>query len=591
VRPPLTQDSLSSCHPSRLPWIERPGVAEILACALAFLAYVPSLGFQFVYDDKPQIVENPAIHAWRYLPHYFTSHAWAELYPRVSGNYYRPLFLLWFRLNDVLFGLDPKGWHFTTVLCHVAATYLVFRLVCRLAASSGIAFCAATLFALHPVHIESVAWVSGVTDPLMAIFLIGGFLAFLRYREEHRAAWMVVALSLFTLGLLEKETTVVLGPLVFLYECLVAGKDSWTSRFGNAIRQSFWFIVATLLYLPVRACVLHGVSHTVTPLAWTTMALTEPSIIWLYARHLVFPIGLSGLYGLPYIDHGASAGFLLPVAFLAALILGLVWGTRHLEARRLAWFACGWIVLSVAPTLWLRAYAEGDIAHDRYLYVPTIGFVMLVSLFLAEASKYWRTGAKAVQIIGLALIALAYALATARQQIYWASDLLLYTRAYTIAPRDNLICNDLGTALMDVGKSGDAIGLYLQVIAHEPHYWLANYNLGYAYYRIGRLPEAESYLRRAININAADSDEFIYLGLTLWRQGRAGEAAQYVQRAIAIRPTAPGYHFALAMIHRDQSDVPAATAELRLELMNNPESIAAQQQLDSLSKGVAAGSQ
>ena len=93
--------------------------------------------------------------------------------PHVSGNYYRPLFLLWFRLNHAMFGLDPKGWHLTTVLCHVAATLWCLSWFAGLAASPWIAFSAATLFALHPVHMESVAWVSGVTDPLLAIFLIG----------------------------------------------------------------------------------------------------------------------------------------------------------------------------------------------------------------------------------------------------------------------------------------------------------------------------------------------------------------------------------------------------------------------------------
>jgi len=225
-----------------LGWIARRGVAETLACAIAFLAYVPTLGFQFVYDDKPFIVQNPAIHAWRYLPHYFTSHAWAELYPNVSGNYYRPLFLLWFRLNHAWFGLDPKGWHLTTVLCHVAATYLVFAVVRRLAASPWIAFSAATLFALHPAHIESVAWVCGVTDPLMAIFLIGSFLAYLRFREEHRWSRMGLALALFALGLFAKETAVVLGPLVFLYAWLYAQERAGISRLACALSNlwGFW---------------------------------------------------------------------------------------------------------------------------------------------------------------------------------------------------------------------------------------------------------------------------------------------------------------------------------------------------------------
>ena len=181
--------------------------------------------------------------------HYFTSHVWAELYPNVSGDYYRPLFLLWFRLNHAMFGVNPEGWHLTTILCHVAATYMVFVLVRRLAASPWIAFSAATLFALHPVHIESVAWVSGVTDPLMAIFLIGSFLAYLRFREGNRWGWMGLALSLFALGLLEKETAVVLGPLVFLYAWLYAEERSWISRFASALKQSLAFFALTAFIL------------------------------------------------------------------------------------------------------------------------------------------------------------------------------------------------------------------------------------------------------------------------------------------------------------------------------------------------------
>ena len=580
----------SSESAGRASWIATRGVAETLACAMAFLAYVPTLGFQFVYDDKPQIIQNPAIHAWRNWPHYFTSHAWAELYPHVTGNYYRPLFLLWFRLNHALFGLDPKGWHLTTVLCHVAATYLVFALIRRLAAGPGIAFSAATLFALHPVHIESVAWVSGVTDPLMAIFLIGSFLAYLRFGERNRWGWMGLALSLFALGLLEKETAVVLGPLVFVYAWLYAEKGSWISRFVFSVKQSLGYFSLTILYIPLRAIILRGLSHSVTPVTWTSLALTEPSVVWLYFRHLLFPVGLSGLYGLPYVDHPASAAFLVPAALLLAFILALGWGIRRLPDARLALFACGWMVLPILPVLWLRAYAEGDIAHDRYLYIPSIGFVLLVSLFLAEIAGHWPARRKALQLAGLAGLALAYALGTVTQQTYWASDLLLYQRAYKVAPHDNLICNDLGAALMDAGNAGDAIALYSQVLAREPGFWLSNYNLGYTYYKIGRFKDAEDYLRRAISINAADSDEYIYLGLSLWRQGRADEAVPYVQRAIQIRPSAPGYHFVLAMIRRDQNDIPAAESEFKLELQYHPESTSARQQLDALTSGAAAAS-
>jgi protein O-mannosyl-transferase len=566
----------------RAGWFEQPGVGETLACALAFLVYIPTLGFHFVYDDIPQIIQNPAIHAWRYSPHYFTAHAWAELYPNVNGNYYRPLFLLWFRLNHAMFGLDPKGWHLTTVLCHVAATYMVFALVRRLAAGRWTAFTTATLFALHPVHIESVAWVSGVTDPLMAIFLIGSFIAYLSYREDPRWGRLILSLILFAMGLLEKETAVVLGPLVFAYAWLYAEGRSWSSWFTIALRQFAGFFGLTIVYLFLRSHILHGLSHSVTPLSWKTMALTEPSIVWLYFRHLLMPVGLSGLYGLPYVTHLNSAAFVVPSVLLVMLILIAAWCISRLHDVRLALFACCWIVLPIIPVLFLRAYAEGDIAHDRYLYIPSIGFVLLVSLFLEEITSRWPASQKKLQPGVFVALAIFYGVATLSQQSYWASDLLLYGRAYTIAPRDNLICNDLGAALMNEGKTSDAIALYSEVVAREPGFWLSNYNLGYSYYKLGRFKEAEQFLRRAISINTADSDEYVYLGLSVWRLGRPGEAIQYVQHAIEIRPSAPGYHFALGMIFLDQNILPAAENEFDQELACNPQSAVARQQLDKL---------
>lgn len=563
-------------------WTSRRGVAETLVCAMAFLAYVPTFAFRFVYDDIPQIIQNPAIHAWRYLPSYFTAHAWAELYPNVRGNYYRPLFLLWFRLNDALFGLHPEGWHVTTVLCHVAVAYMVFVLIRRLAGSTGIAFTAATLFALHPVHIESVAWVSGVTDPLLAIFLIGAFLAYLRFRDGNHWAWLALALILFALGLLEKETVVALVPLVFVYAWLYSPDAVWNSRLRTGLTHSLGFLVVTSLYLIARAHVLHGLSHGVTPLSLRTMALTEPSVIWLYVRHLVVPAGISGLYGLPYVDHWGSAAFLVPAALLLLVVCLTGGGISRLADRRLALFACCWMVLPVVPVLWLRAYAEGDIAHDRYLYIPSIGFVLLLALVLAQFANARLAHRRVLLFAGVVALSLAYAFGTVGQEMYWADDLSLYGRAYKIAPYDKLICNDLGTALMDAGDPGSAIGLYQRVLARDPAFWLSNYNLGYTYYKLGRFEDAERFLRRATEINNTDSDQYIYLGLSLWRQGHTEEAAQCIERAIQIRPSASGYHFALALIRREQNNLPAAASEFKLELQYHPENITARQQLRAL---------
>src|SRR5579862_7569632 len=114
-----------------------------LGCAVAlllvFIVYVPTLRYQFVHDDRGQIVENPFVHSWHAVPAYFTAQVWAGVSPEDLGNYYRPLFLLWLRVNSVIFGDRPWGWHFTTVLVHLVTTFLVYLLAWRFVADRTVA--------------------------------------------------------------------------------------------------------------------------------------------------------------------------------------------------------------------------------------------------------------------------------------------------------------------------------------------------------------------------------------------------------------------------------------------------------------------
>ncbi len=166
---------------SEAPWLP---IAMILF--LTFLVYSGTLWFQFVYDDRGQILANAQVHYWRFAPGYFFEGVWNFAYPRVLGNYYRPVFLLFLLINYKLFGPYPAGWHLVSVGVQVAVTFLVYRLVGRLVGDRRTALIAALIFGLTPVHIESVAWVSGVTDPLLALFLIPSFLCYLNGRERSR---------------------------------------------------------------------------------------------------------------------------------------------------------------------------------------------------------------------------------------------------------------------------------------------------------------------------------------------------------------------------------------------------------------------
>jgi hypothetical protein len=120
----------------------------VIALAATFIAYAATLGFDFVYDDHEQITENFRIQSWQFVPGYLTEHVWSHISPQDPSNFYRPVFLLWFGLNHVLVGLKPAGWHFTTVMLHVAATLLVYRLARRLLQEPLGAFLAALIFGM-----------------------------------------------------------------------------------------------------------------------------------------------------------------------------------------------------------------------------------------------------------------------------------------------------------------------------------------------------------------------------------------------------------------------------------------------------------
>ena len=142
--------------------------------ALTALVYIATLRFDFVYDDQNAIVRNPMVHSWSSVPGYFMGKEWpAGLFPNAAANYFRPLNALWYRINDALFGLYPAGWHATTILLHLLATFLCYQIARRVTDRPLVAAVAALLFGIHPTRHEVVAWASGHDRTLMVRMFSG----------------------------------------------------------------------------------------------------------------------------------------------------------------------------------------------------------------------------------------------------------------------------------------------------------------------------------------------------------------------------------------------------------------------------------
>jgi tetratricopeptide (TPR) repeat protein len=567
-----------------------PYLMSAAVCVLTFLAYARTLRYQFVHDDRGIILGNPAIHSWQAVPGYFTTQVWAGLGPSFLANEYRPIFLLWLRINDALFGLWPPGWHFASVLAHVIATYCVFLLAQKLLGDSSAAMFTELVFGLHPVHIEVVAWISAVSEALLVGFLVPAYLCWLRSREDGgpRTRWLATSLFLYTLALLTKETAVVLV-LVLAASLLLdfpARLEPATCGFARMVWRILKnlrpFLMITGAYLIVRVAVLKGFSHPAAEISGVTVLLTWPSLLLFYLRLLVWPVGLSPFYGLQFVNHPSLWNPILPAIVLVSVGLGLWKWASHSRPAALATL---WLICPILPVLNVQVFGNGNFAHNRYLYLPTAGFAMLVALALRRIGVRAQNLAaiSSVQIgitIGLALLLM---LAIDVEDRYYSTDIAFYSYAYSrMGNDDEVIGMDYANALAEHGDFDQAAQLYRKLIQSQPEMWTAYFNLGYMYYRQGNLDSAAQFLSKAAAGSPTNGGAVFYLGLTDFKLNRLDEAEANLRRAAALAPTTPNYHFALAIVLKVRGNSSGAMEEFQRELAINPANHAAAKQMKEM---------
>jgi protein O-mannosyl-transferase len=541
--------------------------ALLLVLLSTGLLYVSCLRYEFVYDDNSQIVLNPAITSTSHISEYFSNHVWANILPDAPANYYRPIFLLWLLINYKLFGLSPAGWHATNILVHLVATWLVFVLARRLTADLWIATIAAFLFGIHPVHIEAVAWISGVTDSLMTVFFLAAVVLYLDSKpatdaENQRMVSqrsLLLALLFYSLAILTKETAVVFLPLVVVYELLVGREKTNASsrnRLISILLTMLPFLIVTGIYFIIRFRVLGGLAHQLTSLPGTTVALTIPSILWFYINHLIWPLPLSAFYDNPYV----SGGWLFWGPLVGLVIVATIYVVLVRRSRPLLFLAC-WMLVPILPLLNLTLFKFGEIVHDRYLYLPSVGLCIIMSLSLIHVIRSYvkyRTATIGVLLI----VGAGWALETVIELPMWKNDLALYTHGAAVAPKNNIAINNLAATLKFSGDIDRAIAFSKLVLDRDPNNWLSLYNLGHSYYMIDAFDEATKYLGRAIDVNPRAPDQYLFYGLAAMRKGDMTEAEAAMRTAIGLRPANAKYHFALGVLLKQKGDLKGANVEL-----------------------------
>ena len=519
-------DSTASAQTKKLLYL-------LLACGA--LLYARSLPYNFVYDDVIQIVRNRRITSWSYLPSYFTQQLWAGIQ---SASYYRPLLLLWMRVNYFFFGLNPVGWHGASVLLHLSASALAFALARRLLRDDGAALAVAAIFLLHPLQVESVVWPSAANETLAAIFIFASYLFFLQGREQPadlRAR--VLSWMMFALALLTKETAIIAPGMIACFAVLYPADPKKRVSFAVAAASPYAFILAG--YLIVRKLVLAQVSPTEFRTDALTAIYTLPSVAWLYVKHLFVPVNLALVYDTPYVESISTTRFWLPLIFLAVIGVLAIWLWKRTRAAAIA-VALIWLPVHLAvPLLTLPLFRNADLSHDRYLYVPLFGFALLVGY----AWQHIRS--PRLRDAALAALMLIYAVATWRQQRFWTDDAALFARAEQVSPGAYLAKVLDGQELARQKRYAEAVPLLEASVRQQPRGLAGLIVLANARCEMGNVQMAEELFARALALQPQSAETDYMLGLCRLSHGRPLEAIAPLQAAAEHFPEGMEYRLTL----------------------------------------------
>jgi hypothetical protein len=567
----------------------RQAKGRLLLCAALFcsiLIYARTIRFNFVYDDWGQIVRNTHLTSAAFIPTYFTADVWSQAHDAGQGRYYRPVFLLWLLLNRTLFGTSPASWHATSLLLELLAIFLLYIVCTKVLKDPVGGGIAALLFAVHPANLESVAWVSCASELLMGVLLLLAFFLYLRFRAGGHNMNLAVSAMLFGIALGTKETAIAFLPILIWHEwcCVPCVNHHRHGLFISKLRAlpilpfAFYFL-SVLFYVLFRTTAM--VNNTFGPEREVTFAvgiLTVPSAMIFYLRHLIFPSGLAAFYEVSYTRTIFSSDFAL--SLLIVVLAGcFLWALcRRIPAARTA---LGWIVVPLLPPLAaLGTFAHGDLVHDRYLYLSTMGLAMLVSAVVINVTgSGWEQRLKQI----LPFVAAGTLLWMSTTQLgYWKDNLTLYQHSAEQSPRSTLALNSLANERFRENDLTGALGSYQSSLAVDPNLWATNMALALTFIAAHEDAQALHYYSRAIIIDPQKTDPYALVEMMEGHENLYVDAGQTGIPGFPITKKMAQLHFGLGSLLERSGDFAGARVQYERTLTLEPGQEAAASRMSSL---------
>jgi Flp pilus assembly protein TadD len=504
--------------------ISRGVILGLALVVLVIVAYLPAMQGGFVWDDDDYVTKNPLLTADDGL-----SRIWFSL---DSPSQYFPLVYTTFRIEHAIWGLNPAGYHIVNVILHIINALLVWLVLRRLRIPG--AWLAAAIWALHPVNVESVAWITERKNTLSTVFYLTSLLAWVRFADEsEKRPWRFYALSLvlFQLALFAKTTACTLPAALLLVLWIREKRIDW-----RRIAQIAPYVVLGIamglvsIWWEQHHQGTKGAEFAFSPIE---RILIASRALWFYVGKLVWPSRLAFSYARWQIDPADPVQYVWPAACILAV--AVLWWKRKVIGRgpiaAVVFFLAALVPMLGVFSLYTFRYT---FVADHYQYVASIGLIGLIGYVGASAGKRWRTPFMryAVPVIVLA----ALGILTWRQGHAYKDAETLWRHTIAANPTCALAHNNLANILDRKGRLDEAIEHYYRAIDLNPKLAEVHLNLAIALTTRERYDEAASECHKTIELSPRFPDAHYRLGLALARQGRNAEAVQSYVEAIRLKP-------------------------------------------------------
>ncbi len=538
--------------------------SKILAVYLILILIICAVfgqvhSFEFInYDDPSYVNENV---------HIVTGLKWHNIvwvFTNGHGGNFHPLTGLSYMLDCQLFGLKPGLHHLVNLLFHIANTALLFIVLRQMTTAIWQSAFVAALFALHPLHIEPVAWISSRKDVLSTLFFLLTIGAYSRYVKSPTAGSYILTLVFFALGLMAKPMLVTL-PFVLLLLDYWPLKRLEYRRIGNRGREKkvlfcFYFQIGTwrnLIWEKFPFFVVTGVSSVITYLVFKSIGIVQntqtfplsvriANAVMSYIRYIwkmLWPARLAVFY-----PHPLNTLPLWQVLAAATLLLFItIFVVRFAKKHKYLFVGWFWYVGTLVPVIGLVTVGIQAMA-DRYSYIPLIGLFIIVAWGANDLLTGWKYRKVALGVLSITVV-LILSIGTYLQTSHWRNSQMLFEHAVEVTHENYVAYNYLGLVLIEQNNFNESLNLFHRAIQANPCYALARSNLGFAYSSLGRYEEAVEAYKDAIRINPNYATARYNLGVIYDKVGCYQEAVDSYRQTTRIKPAYADAYYNLGVIY------------------------------------------